>query len=125
MTLTVRLDSTLDAALQRYCTDHGVSKSLAVQESLAVYLVTRSTPAAAPGGAAAGAAASISANYQAFANAGLLGAVALDAGSADKAAVRERVVARSAARSAAGSAARPAARSGGRGAGLAGTPASP
>ena len=121
MTLTVRLDSTLDAALQRYCTDHGVSKSLAVQESLAVYLVARSTPAAAPGGAAAGAAASISANYQAFANAGLLGAVALDGGSADKAAVRERVVARSAAGSAAG----PAARSGGRGAGLAGTPASP
>lgn len=35
MTLTVRLDDALDSALQRYCLQHGVTKSLVVQESLA------------------------------------------------------------------------------------------
>jgi hypothetical protein len=91
MTLTVRLDNTLEAALERYCTDHGVTKSLVVQESLAVYLLPGSQRRA--GKPAAGQAEGdrpVSANYRAFAEAGLIGAVAIG-GSADKAAVRARI----------------------------------
>ena len=39
MTLTVRLDSAVESALERYCAERGVTKSLVVQESLAVYLL--------------------------------------------------------------------------------------
>ena len=38
MTLTVRLDHTLESALERYCADTGATKSLVVQQSLAAYL---------------------------------------------------------------------------------------
>jgi hypothetical protein len=102
MTLTVRLGDTLQSALERYCAEHGVSKSLVVQESLAVYLVSagrRSRPVAAQG---ADARAPTSANYHALAEAGLIGGVALGHG-ADKAAVRakaaERIAQRHARRS--------------------------
>jgi hypothetical protein len=94
MTLTVRLDETLQAALERYCMDHGVSKSLAVQESLAVYLLGKPASAGSPRAAAAAAAAAAapSANHEAFAAAGLVGGLALGQG-ADKAAVRARMAA--------------------------------
>ena len=39
MTLTVRLDTALESALERYCAERGVTKSLVVQESLATYLL--------------------------------------------------------------------------------------
>lgn len=90
MTLTVRLDSTLESALERYCTERGVSKSLVVQESLAVYLVSadqRSRPAAS---ALTDVDAPVSAGFRALADAGLIGGVALGHG-ADKAAVRTKV----------------------------------
>jgi len=93
MPLTVRLDGTLEAALERYCAHTGVSKSLVVQESLASYLmgqparVTR-RPAASSSSASPPA----SANYQAFAAAGLVGSVAMGQG-ADKTAVRARMAA--------------------------------
>jgi hypothetical protein len=90
MTLTVRLDDSLESALERHCAARGVTKSRVVQESLAAYLLSG---ALHPGKAAPGPAgreAQVSANYQAFAEAGLIGAVALGLG-ADKAAVRARV----------------------------------
>ncbi|MCA0242388.1 MAG: hypothetical protein LCI02_16180 [Proteobacteria bacterium] len=90
MTLTVRLDDALDSALQRYCLQHGVTKSLVVQESLAAYLLAAAPDA--PAGAADDAPAP-SLNHQAFAAAGLIGAVA-DGGGADKAAVRRRMAQR-------------------------------
>ena len=94
MTLTVRLDDTLEAALASYCAATGATKSLVVQESLAAYLLQRQT---APGAAAGGPAASPekrSAAYQAFSAAGLLGGGELGGTSADKAAVRARVLQR-------------------------------
>ena len=39
MTLTVRLDDTLEAALERHCAATGATKSVVVQESLARYLL--------------------------------------------------------------------------------------
>ena len=95
MTLTVRLDSAVESALERYCAERGVTKSLVVQESLAVYLLARQASTAAelartraqPG-------ASLSANYKAFADAGLIGGGELGGVSADKAAVRERAIQR-------------------------------
>lgn len=96
MTLTVRLDSALESALERFCAERGLSKSLVVQESLASYLLADQTQGArsrarqAAGSAAVGA----SANYQAFAAAGLIGAGTLGSGPADKAAVRARAVQR-------------------------------
>ena len=90
MTLTVRLDSAVESALERYCAERGVTKSLVVQESLAVYLMAGG---ARPAKAAAGEQATelpVSANYRAFADAGLIGGIALGQG-ADKAAVRARV----------------------------------
>ncbi len=85
MTLTVRLDAGLESALERYCADRGVTKSLVVQESLSAYLVERGTARGAED-----AADPVSDNYKAFAKAGLIGAVALGTG-ADKAAVRARI----------------------------------
>ncbi|MFT3817583.1 MAG: hypothetical protein QM750_08155 [Rubrivivax sp.] len=90
MTLTVRLDTALDSALQRYCDQHGVTKSLVVQESLAAYLLAA---APVPAGAAARRGPAPSANHEAFAAAGLIGAVA-EGGGADKAAVRRRIAER-------------------------------
>jgi hypothetical protein len=95
MTLTVRLDTAVASALERYCTDQGVSKSLVVQESLAVYLLAKqATPAAELARSRAKPGAKVSANYKAFADAGFIGAGELGGGSADKAAVRERAMQR-------------------------------
>lgn len=92
MTLTVRLDTTLEAALAHYCTERGVTRSLVVQESLAAYLLAGHR---APGAMLAGATgAAASANHRAFADAGLIGALATGGGSADKQAVRAQVMAR-------------------------------
>ncbi len=98
MTLTVRLDPTLEGALERHCADTGSSKSDVVHESLSAYLLKgahASLPAAGQGTPMT------SAGFQAFAEAGLVGSIALapaaGAGapsSADKAAVRARVAAR-------------------------------
>jgi len=89
MTLTVRLDANLQAALDRYCAERGVTKTLAVQECLAQYLVQASAGAAAKPAAAG--IATASANHRAFADAGLIGAVVGGGLPADKAAVRARV----------------------------------
>jgi hypothetical protein len=83
VTLTVRLDTATESALERYCADRGVTKSLVVQESLAVYLLSKAAVPAAKS-------AEVSANYKAFADAGLIGCVALGR-SADKAGVRARM----------------------------------
>ncbi len=92
MTLTVRLDPTLEASLERYCSSTGVTKSLVVQESLARYLVAEQAEQAEASSrlqAGAGAAPpAVSANYKAFVDAGFLGAGELGGGAADKAAVR-------------------------------------
>lgn len=106
MTLTVRLDATLEAALSRYCTERGVTKSLVVQESLAVYLVAGRPPGAVAVVAAVGTA-NASTNYRAFFEAGLIGAVALGGQSADKQAVRDKLQQRLGSRSAAALASRP------------------
>ena len=90
MTLTVRLDETLEGALQRYCTGAGVSKSLVVQESLAAYLLEQAPTAALASKAKPR---TFSASFRAFADAGLLASVA-SGGGADKAAVRKRVAQR-------------------------------
>ncbi len=88
MTLTVRLDEALESALERHCAERGVTKSLVVQECLATYLLAGQTqPSKA---AALRPAGPTSANYRAFAEAGLIGGVALGGG-ADKAAVRARI----------------------------------
>ncbi len=105
MTLTVRLDPTLQAALEAHCASTGSSKSLVVQESLAAYLVqAEATRAAATGVPAAEATPGPA--FRAFAEAGLVGGVALNlpagTGSADKAAVRAQVAARRTAKARAG-----------------------
>lgn len=96
MTLTVRLDDTLAAALERYCAATGATKSLVVQESLAHYLWADQATAASERsrGAAAQPPAAVSANYKAFADAGFIGAAELGGGSADKTAVRARALER-------------------------------
>ena len=92
MTLTVRLNPTLATALDQYCADNGTSKSHVVQESVAAYLIGAGSPAQPRGAPNAG---QPSPAYQAFADAGLVGAVDLSlTGSADKAAVRAQVTAR-------------------------------
>lgn len=100
MTLTVRLDATLETALERYCATTGSSKSHVVQESLATYLLDAARPATL---SAARSGASVSDNFRAFAEAGLVGGVAhapsaasAPTGSADKAGVRAHVAARAA-----------------------------
>jgi 2-keto-3-deoxy-6-phosphogluconate aldolase len=90
MTLTVRLDPALESALERYCAEHGVTKSLAVQQSLATYLAqapSKHRRVSGKGGA-------VSAAYRAFEDAGLIGAVALGGASATKELVRQRVMER-------------------------------
>jgi hypothetical protein len=96
MTLTVRLDPTLASALERHCAATGASKSHVVQECLASYLQTTARAAVLD---TAHNAPTSSPAFQAFASAGLVGAVALPmAGGADKAAVRAQVAARAQAR---------------------------
>jgi hypothetical protein len=102
VTLTIRLDATLEAALESHCLATGTAKSLVVRESLAHYLLAHKTPGALPakgGKGASGRPPEPSANYRAFAEAGLIGAVALGQG-ADKAAVRAKVAERFAERKA-------------------------
>jgi hypothetical protein len=96
MTLTVRLDDTLTAALERYCAATGATKSLVVQESLANYLLADQAKGASERsrGAAAQPPAPVSANFKAFADAGFIGAGELRGGSADKAAVRAKALQR-------------------------------
>lgn len=95
MTLTVRLDPAVESALERYCAERGVTKSLVVQECLAGYLLADQAQAAsARHSSAAKAPAPVSANYKAFADAGFIGAGELGGGSADKAAVRARAMQR-------------------------------
>jgi hypothetical protein len=91
MTLTVRLDATLQAVLDRHCAERGVTKTLVVQESLAAYLVVAQPAAGSPADARANAVRPASAAFRAFTDAGLIGAVALGDAPADKAAVRARV----------------------------------
>lgn len=91
MTLTVRLDAALQAALDRHCAEHGVTKTLVVQECLATFLVAARTD---PAARQADAAAEPSASCRAFADAGLIGAVAAGSTPADKAAVRQQVLRR-------------------------------
>lgn len=86
MTLTVRLDESMAAALAEFCAAHSTTKSRVVQQSLAAYLMqaAAAVPVAAKRRAP-------SASFAAFAAAGLLGSGALGAAPADKAAVRRRV----------------------------------
>jgi hypothetical protein len=90
MTLTVRLDTATESALERYCAERGVTKSLVVQESLAVYLVNLDPAVAAERAKGRGRPKPISDNFKAFADAGLIGGVALGQG-ADKHGVRARL----------------------------------
>lgn len=82
MTLTVRLDPTLESALQRYSVERGVTKSLLVQEALAEYLTVRAARRPPP--------AVVSENYKAFERAGLIGSFE-GGGGADKEGVRRRI----------------------------------
>jgi hypothetical protein len=95
MTLTVRLDTTLESALDSYCAERGVTKSLVVQESLAAYLLDAASAKANAAAAGHGrAAAPVSDNYKAFADAGLIGAGELGGVSATNKVVRERAMQR-------------------------------
>ena len=95
MTLTVRLDSAVESALERYCTENGVNKSMVVRESLTVYLLAKQVePVGKLARSGAQPSANVSANYKAFADAGFIGGGELGGGSADKAAVRERAMQR-------------------------------
>ncbi len=86
MTLTVRLDTALESALERYSGERGVTKSHVVQEALVEYLTARASRHPAP--------AEVSENYEAFERAGLIGCAVGDGRSATKEVVRERVRAR-------------------------------
>ena len=92
MTLTVRLDSAVESALERYCAERGANKSLVVQECLAGYLQADQARAghAAVAQRAANREPQVGDNYKAFAAAGLIGGIALGHG-ADKAGVRARI----------------------------------
>ena len=94
MTLTVRLDAALQAALDQHCAQRGVTKTLVVQECLAQYLVAVQPGAGGQPGQAFAAAAQPSASHRAFADAGLIGAVATGRTPADKAAVRQQALRR-------------------------------
>jgi predicted transcriptional regulator len=95
MTLTVRLDSAIESALDRYCAERGVTKSLVVQESLAAYLLDAASAKASSAAARrSSAAAPVSANYKAFADAGLIGGGELGGVSATNQVVRERAIQR-------------------------------
>ncbi len=85
MPLTVRLDKTLEHALERYCTENGVNKSLVVQESLGQYLVQRQAEKLSTKAMQASSPA-----LRAFEAAGLLG-TAQGEGKATKAGVRAAV----------------------------------
>jgi predicted transcriptional regulator len=90
MTLTVRLDSAVEAALERHCAERGMTKSAVVQESLAKYLWSKndSTSKATAGKRV------VSPTFEAFQQAGLVGSGELNGASAGKAAVRARALQR-------------------------------
>lgn len=89
VTLTVRLDNAVESALERHCAERGVTKSAVVQESLAAYLWSDSAQNKAADGKHAS-----SAVFEAFRQAGLVGAGELGGASADKKAVRARAMQR-------------------------------
>ena len=68
MTLTVRLDNTVESALERHCAERGVTKSTVVHESLAAYLLKDSAQ-----NKAASSNQAPSKVYEAFMLAGLVG----------------------------------------------------
>lgn len=89
--VSVRLDPALSSALDRYCAEAGVTKSLVVQQSLAAYLLASPLEAARNGETDPKRTQPASANFRAFEKSGLIGAVTLDGGTADKARVRARI----------------------------------
>jgi hypothetical protein len=89
VTLTVRLDTAVESALERHCAERGVTKSAVVQESLAAYLWGSGVHSKAAGGERA-----VSPVFDAFRQAGLVGTGELGGGSADKKAVRARAMQR-------------------------------
>jgi predicted transcriptional regulator len=87
VTLTVRLDSAIESALERHCAERGMTKSAVVQESLAAFLAGKATQIeAAADKRVAGPA------FEAFRRAGLIGTGELGGASADKKAVRVRAM---------------------------------
>ncbi len=94
MTLTVRLDTALESALDRYCAERGVTKTLVVQESLAGYLLAAKVHRADDAKKGGAREKPASDNYKAFAEAGLIGGGELGGGSATNAVVRERAMQR-------------------------------
>jgi predicted transcriptional regulator len=89
MTLTVRLDDAIEAALERYCAERGMTKSCVVQESLAAFLFE-----SAGAGKSRKRDRHVSRNLEAFRQAGLIGAGELGGVGADKAAVRRVAIRR-------------------------------
>lgn len=101
MTLTVRLKPELESALDLYCAERGVTRSLVVQQVLGEYLARpearrRSPPRGAQQPAEP------SANYRAFEAAGFIGTGRSDGRPTDKARMREVMAERAAARKAGG-----------------------
>ncbi len=90
MTLTVRLDGAIESALDRHCAERGVTKSAVVQESLTAYLWGNSTKSKA----GANGKPSVNPLFEAFLQAGLIGAGELGGASADKITVRARAMSR-------------------------------
>ena len=89
MTLTVRLDTAIESALERHCNEKGVTKSSVVQESLTAYLWgDEAQEKEASRGLA------MSSAFAAFKQAGLVGTGELGGRGADKKAVRERAMQR-------------------------------
>lgn len=88
MTLTVRLDNAIESALKRYCAERGVTKSAVVQDSLATYLWGNNVQSKAAGTRVPGAV------FEAFGQAGLIGAGELGGQSANKEVVRARAMQR-------------------------------
>jgi hypothetical protein len=91
MTLTVRLDPALESALERYCAEHGVTKSLAVQQSLATYLINQPKPARKRASSSAPAPGPV---YRAFERVGFIGAGRLGGVSATNDVVRAKFLER-------------------------------
>lgn len=87
MTLTVRLNGTIEYALEQYCSEHGVTKTMVVQQSLAEYL-SRTTNEPSP---ARDQAKPVNPLFQKLLESGFIGAGELNDVPADKHAVRARV----------------------------------
>lgn len=87
MTLTVRLKPEIESALELHCAEHGVSKSLVVQQVLAEFLARP----ARPGTGKAAMPDQPGAAYLAFERSGLIGGGESNGRSATKEVVRERI----------------------------------